>query len=565
MAVVLTVAEFAVVLTVAEFAVVLTVAEFAVVLTVAEFPVVLAVAEFAVALTVASVVLTVASVVITVAEFPSAVAEFLSSLASATSSLAAIHDSSLGSLSIVGLPVAKTSLLLSVGPGSVTSSNRSPSVLLVEAVLESSCAIKIGSGALSRMIKTGVVSVSRLVYVYSTTIARAATRGTYNSVLRVLYQVIARYNQSSNANIAGVSGYEFISCRSAVTPSSPTPHDDSTNMAAGLTFEEQLRELKIEEVEETGEELGRGSYGVVVEIKTSGLRCAGKKLHDSFFAFASPQEKRAIKERFVEECLRLGRLRHPNIVQLLGVHFRRGSAVPTLIMEYLPMTLSQCLERYPDIPDYLKNSVLHDVALGLLYLHQQVPAIIHRDLTANNVLLASTMSAKIADLGVARIVNLNPAQMTAKMTICPGTPAYMPPEALSNKPLYNTSLDCFSYGNLIVHTVVQNWPLPLPLLQADSQNPGLLKPLTEVERRAEYLEQMGGVHPLRQMAERCLHNDPRQRPTAARIVQELEHVTASHPPPFANVIEMVRDLSHKTERISNHQVILVLSIIKVFL
>ncbi len=308
-------------------------------------------------------------------------------------------------------------------------------------------------------------------------------------------------------------------------------------------MQENLRDMVLYGVEETGRELGRGSYGVVVELKVSGLLCAGKKLHQEFFAFASPREKREVEERFVEECVRLGRLRHPNIVQLLGVCFERASPafhLPTLIMEFLPITLAQCLDRYQNIPDYMKYSILKSVGIGLLYLHQQNPAIIHRDLSANNVLLTSGMQAKISDLGMAKIVNLNPAQVSARMTMCPGTPSYMPPEALSDQPIYDTSLDCFSFGCLIIHTALQKWPLPLPLLQTDPSIPGQLRPLTEIERRVEFLREMDSYPGLRQLAELCLHNDPRVRPTAAIIVQELEQLAVTHPPPFTSIIEMAQ-------------------------
>lgn len=305
---------------------------------------------------------------------------------------------------------------------------------------------------------------------------------------------------------------------------------------------QQLQDLRVEDVEETGKELGRGSYGVVVELKVSGLLCAGKTLHERFFTFGSPEERRLIEERFVQECLRLSRLRHPNVVQLLGVHFEQagyGSRVPMLVMEFLPMTLTQCIERHEELPDSLKCSILLDAGLGLLYLHRQRPAILHRDLTANNILLTASLQGKIADLGVATIVNLNAEQVSARMTMCPGLPAYMPPEALSDRPAYDTSLDCFSFGCLIVHTCTQRWPLPLPILRHDPNNPGQLRPRTEVERRAEFLEAMSADSP-RQLAERCLDNIPGRRPSAADIVQELQHLTAAHPLPFGSIVEVAR-------------------------
>ena len=49
-------------------------------------------------------------------------------------------------------------------------------------------------------------------------------------------------------------------------------------MAEGLKV--QLQSLSLDDVEKTEKELGRGAYGVVVEVKVSGLVCAGKTLHE---------------------------------------------------------------------------------------------------------------------------------------------------------------------------------------------------------------------------------------------------------------------------------------------
>ena len=62
------------------------------------------------------------------------------------------------------------------------------------------------------------------------------------------------------------------------------------------------------------------------------------------------------------------------------------------------------------------------------------------------------MTAKISDLGVARILNLTPLQVS-RMTQNPGTAAYMPPEVMIANPKYNTSIDVFSYGILMIHVL----------------------------------------------------------------------------------------------------------------
>ena len=98
-------------------------------------------------------------------------------------------------------------------------------------------------------------------------------------------------------------------------------------------------------------------------------------------------------------------LRHPHIVQFLGVCFLPGSR---MVMEKLATSLhDNILDPEPPPPTKpvsLKCSVLHDVARGLSFLHSHSPPIIHRDLLARNVLLNEGMVAKIADLGMARIV-----------------------------------------------------------------------------------------------------------------------------------------------------------------
>ena len=102
----------------------------------------------------------------------------------------------------------------------------------------------------------------------------------------------------------------------------------------------------------------------------------------------------------------------------------------------LPTNLTQCLDRYGIMPDEISFSILRDVSLGLRYLHERDSPIIHRDLSANNVLLTSDMNAKISDLGVAKILEVNPFREQT-MSKAPGTSCYMPPEVMSDKPQYD--------------------------------------------------------------------------------------------------------------------------------
>lgn len=118
-------------------------------------------------------------------------------------------------------------------------------------------------------------------------------------------------------------------------------------------------------------------------------------------------------------------------------------------METLDGSLDDLLKTIPNIPLALKRSILDDVASGLHYLHSQCPQIIHRDLTAKNVLLTSFLAAKITDFGNSRIVNRQSEQLTETLSRFLGTFVYMDPEALETLSGYDPSLDVFSFGHLL--------------------------------------------------------------------------------------------------------------------
>ncbi len=308
-----------------------------------------------------------------------------------------------------------------------------------------------------------------------------------------------------------------------------------------MANQQAFEQFTLRGVRVTENELGRGSYAVVMELEYRGLKCAGKKLYRVLYETGIGHAAR----RYLEECRLLSQTRHPNIVQFLGVCFEEGSQFPILVMEFLPTNLTGCLERYGILPNEISYSILHDVSLGLLYLHSQTPAVLHRDLSANNVLLSTNMTAKISDLGVARILNLTPLQVSqSRMTGTPGTPAYMPPEVMVAKPRYNTSVDVFSFGVMVIHTFTAEWPEPkVGPTRIDPANPDRVIGVTEAERREDFLRSMTPDHPLMDLVMRCLNNNPQRRPGACDIVDRMVGVALEHPPSIENRVEMLQRVS----------------------
>ena len=148
------------------------------------------------------------------------------------------------------------------------------------------------------------------------------------------------------------------------------------------------------------------------------------------------------------------------------------------------------------------------------------------------------MTAKISDLGVAKILNLTPARMS-QMTKCPGTLSYMPPEALRERPSYDAKLDCFSVGVMMLHVLCGRWPYPSEPTRVDPNNRKKVIGLTEAERHEEYFQQVRGNHPLVELIRGCLDNDPPQRPDAVRILGRLRQVISQSHPSCGNKMELL--------------------------
>ena len=273
------------------------------------------------------------------------------------------------------------------------------------------------------------------------------------------------------------------------------------------------------------EELGRGAYGRVYAVKYCETICAAKEIHSILVEGVGQVQMQRTIESFMRECRQCSRLRHPNVIQFLGVYYPTGAGgvnrmrLPVMVMEMMADSLTSFVEKHEKIPVHIKYSIVHDVSLGLCYLHNHDPPIVHRDLSPNNILLTADHVAKISDLGVAKVIK---ADSRKTMTIAPGTVDFMPPESLANSPVYGLSMDVFSFAGIILHTFNQQWPRPTEQVQFDPKTRKRVA-LSEVERRQLYLDKMiGEVEVLRQLVEECLDDDPAVRPTIASVCERIQ-------------------------------------------
>ena len=256
--------------------------------------------------------------------------------------------------------------------------------------------------------------------------------------------------------------------------------------------------------------IGQGSYGSVYAINLDGTPCIAKRLQDILMGrkqeeAVSQETKENFHQKFFLECVLLSQTNHPNIVKFIGVHFGQDKFDLTLILEQLATDLQRFLKKDANIPLSAKISILRDVSCGLLYLHER--SIIHRDLSAGNILLTTDTRAKIADLGVSRIFD----RSTSQLSKLPGTLAYMPPESLEDVSKYDESLDVFSCGVLALYVAIQEFP---EFSWSHVPDAIMTKGEGEIYKRRSWFDKMNTKQPeLSSLVLWCLQDDPMKRPS----------------------------------------------------
>ena len=177
---------------------------------------------------------------------------------------------------------------------------------------------------------------------------------------------------------------------------------------------------------------------VSTQVTYNHIQCAGK-IFKAVGEYDDPT-------KWYQECQLMSSLHHPNITQFLGLYFPDDKTqLPILVMERLETTLHTLVLDMPNLPLSLKCSVLTDVASGLLYLHARPKPVAHKDLRARNVLLTSSLVAKITDIGFPHIANpgMNPNQMLASSIYKSSWDNRQPPD------------DIYDFGYLALFTLLQ--------------------------------------------------------------------------------------------------------------
>eukprot|EP00884_Botryococcus_braunii_P007720 jgi/Botrbrau1/1694/Bobra.116_2s0036.1 len=280
--------------------------------------------------------------------------------------------------------------------------------------------------------------------------------------------------------------------------------------------------------------LGEGGFGRVYRgTLPGGAPVAIKKLDRSGL--------QGDKEFNVEVAM-LGRLRHPNIVRLLGACTDQGQRAA--VFEFLACgSLRACLDSPTQPMAWLSRlSIALDVAQGLAHLHEGAePPLIHRDLTSNNILVGTDGRAKIADFGLARTLHLpkdSPAQPSSNVVT--GTFGYVAPEALTQGPVTD-AVDSYSFGVVLLELMTGQPAVANGQCLADRLRP-LLDDVGALQAELDPTLRGGPPIPATQLAAlaelacACLQKNPSRRPRAAVAVEMLEAILAFQESPRASLV-----------------------------
>ncbi|GAB4858836.1 hypothetical protein Ancab_010314 [Ancistrocladus abbreviatus] len=193
--------------------------------------------------------------------------------------------------------------------------------------------------------------------------------------------------------------------------------------------------------------IGMGSYGTVYKCKLHHTNVAVKVLHS---------KEGSQSKQFQQELEVLSKIRHPNVLLLLGACPEEGC----LVYEYMDNGSLEdrlfCKNNTPPIPWYDRYRIAWEVASALAFLHNTKPEpIIHRDLKPANILLDHHLVSKIGDAGLCTMLNLDPSSMTMatrtlyKDTSPVGTLCYIDPE-YQRTGLISTKSDVYALGMVIL-------------------------------------------------------------------------------------------------------------------
>ncbi|XP_078159170.1 U-box domain-containing protein 70-like [Carex rostrata] len=277
-------------------------------------------------------------------------------------------------------------------------------------------------------------------------------------------------------------------------------HCDSST-ALNSEFSMQELEQATENFSETLK-IGQGGFGPVYKGSLRRITVAIKLLNSPDLHGIS---------QFQKEITILTKVRHPNIVTLIGA----CSEVSALVYEYLSNGSLEdrlaCVNSTPPLTWQARTRIIGEICLALIFLHSNKPElVIHGDLKPGNILLDTNLVSKLSDFGISRLLKQLDTNLTAfYQTSHPaGTFSYIDPEYLSTGILTPKS-DIYSFGIIILRLLTGKSPVNIVRQVQDAMTNGVLLSVIDGTAGTWPFEQ---AMELAKIALRCAENYRSMRP-----------------------------------------------------
>lgn len=267
--------------------------------------------------------------------------------------------------------------------------------------------------------------------------------------------------------------------------------------------------------------LGEGGYGIVYKGQLpNGLMVAVKNLFNNL--------GQAEKE-FRVEVEAIGRVRHKNLVRLLGYCIEGTHRI--LVYEYvdngnLEQWLHGPLKQQQTLTWEARMKILFGTAKALAYLHEALePKVVHRDVKSSNILIDHEFNAKVSDFGLAKLLGSEKSHVTTRVM---GTFGYVAPE-YANTGLLNERSDVYSFGVLLIEAITGRDPVDYSRPIGEVNIVDWLKMMVASKRSEDVLDRNLEVKPSTRalkkallVALRCVDPNAEKRPKMSQVVHMHE-------------------------------------------
>ncbi len=247
------------------------------------------------------------------------------------------------------------------------------------------------------------------------------------------------------------------------------------------------------------------------------------------------------RKRFALEGRALGRLNHPNCLNMHEFGYSEDHAAYYLVMEYLEgITLGAWMERRLPIADIIE--ITSQVSTALAYAHHQ--GVVHRDLKPENVMLVDVghgrKLVKVLDFGLARLTGDDDQRMTKTGEIF-GTPVYMSPEQVRGSRNAGPKSDIYSLGIMLYEMLEKRLPF-----DCESSFDFLM---AHVSQPVPPVARTDAPPALREVVARCVSKEPEDRPDAFTLWGELRAVLVEPEEDSTMFIVVEKDLKRTLQGI----------------